>query len=116
MARLIRAISWMKGALKDFQEFPPDAQLRCRLALSIVAEGGMPDIAKPLRSLPSGVFELALPYRGDAFRVVYAVKVGEEIWVLHAFQKKAHRGIKTPQHEIDLIKQRLKRLSEILQL
>jgi len=64
--------------------------------------------------LGSGVVEIALPFRGDAFRVVYAVQLGDDLWVIHAFQKKSTRGIKTPQHEIDLIKDRLKRLREML--
>lgn len=62
----------------------------------------------------SGVFEIALPFKGDAFRVVYAVQLAEEIWVVHAFQKKSTKGIKTPRHEGDLIKDRLKRLKETL--
>ena len=60
------------------------------------------------------MFEIALPYRGNAFRVVYAVQLGADLWVVHAFQKKSTQGIKTPKHEIDLIKDRLKRLKEIL--
>jgi len=62
----------------------------------------------------SGVFEIALRFRGDAFRVVYAVQVGDALWVVHAFQKKSTRGIKTPKRETDLIKNRLKRLKEML--
>ena len=62
----------------------------------------------------SGVIEIALPYRGNAFRVVYAVQIGAELWVVHAFQKRSTRGIKTPQHEIDLIAARVKRLKEML--
>ncbi len=57
---------------------------------------------------------LRVPFRGDAFRLVYAVQVAEEIWVVHTFRKKSTRGIKTPQPEIDLIKQRLNRLREML--
>jgi phage-related protein len=60
------------------------------------------------------VFEIALPFRGDAFQVVYAAQLGEDIWVVHAFQKKSTRGIKTPKPEIDLVKDRLKRLREML--
>jgi hypothetical protein len=41
-------------------------------------------------------------------------RLAEEIWVLHAFQKKSTKGVKTPQHEIDLIRDRLKRLKEML--
>jgi phage-related protein len=67
-----------------------------------------------MRGIGSGVFEIALPFRGDAFRVVYAAKLADEIWVVHAFQKKSTQGIKTPQREIDLIKDRLKRLKEML--
>ena len=67
-----------------------------------------------MRGLGSGVFEVALPFKGDAFRVVYAVHLADEIWVVHAFQKKSTQGIKTPQREIDLIEDRLKRLKETL--
>jgi phage-related protein len=60
------------------------------------------------------VFEIALPFKGDAFRVVYAVQIADEIWVVHAFQKKSTQGIKTPQREIDVIADRLKKLKEML--
>lgn len=83
-------------------------------ALTIAAEGAKADIAKPLRGMGSGVLEIALRFRGDAFRVVYAVQLGEEIWVLHAFQKKSTQGTKTPKREIDLIRDRLKSLKEML--
>jgi hypothetical protein len=69
---------------------------------------------KPLKGLGSGVFEIALRYRSDAFRVVYGVQLAEAIWVIHAFQKKAKRGIATPMEEIELIRQRLRRLREQL--
>jgi phage-related protein len=64
--------------------------------------------------LGSGVFEIALPFRGNAYRVVYAVQLAEAIWVLHAFQKKSVSGIKTPQRELELVRQRLKGLKETL--
>lgn len=40
--------------------------------------------------------EIALPYRSDAYWVVYAVQIGDAIWVVHAFQKKSTAGIATP--------------------
>ena len=58
--------------------------------------------------------EFALPFRGNAFRVVDAVQIGVELWVVHAFQKKSTQGIRTPKHEIDLIEARVKRLKEML--
>jgi phage-related protein len=109
-----RPVSWIKAALKEFETFPDGAMSKCLTALTIAAEGGKADIAKPMHSLGAGVFEIALPFRGDAFRVIYAVQLGEEIWILHAFKKKSKQGVKTPQHEIDLIRDRLKRLKEML--
>lgn len=114
MTRETRPISWINAALKEFRTFPNGAQTICLAALTIAAEGGKSDIAKPMHGLGSGAFEIVLPYRRDAYRVVYAVQLGDDIWVIHAFQKKSTQGIKTPKHEIELIKDRLKRLKEAL--
>ena len=46
--------------------------------------------------------------------MIYAVQLAADLWVIHAFQKKSKTGIKTPQHEIDVIRERLKRLKEAL--
>ena len=114
MTRKTRPVSWITAALKKFETFPERARWICLAALTIAAEGGKADIAKPMHGMGSGVFEIALPFKGDALRVVYAVQLADEIWVVHAFQKKSTQGIKTPQREVDLIKGRLKRLKEML--
>jgi len=114
MTRTTRPVSWVRAALRDFEAFPEGARSVCLAALTIAAEGGKADVAKPMKGLGAGVFEIALRSVGNAFRVVYAVQIGDDVWVVHAFQKKLTQGIKTPQHEIDLIKDRLKRLKEML--
>ncbi|MBZ5634945.1 MAG: type II toxin-antitoxin system RelE/ParE family toxin [Acidobacteriia bacterium] len=114
MIRRTRPVSWIRAALKEFETFPEGARLICLAALTIAAEGGKADVAKPMHGLGSGVFEIALPFKGDAFRVVYAVQLADDIWVVHTFQKKSTQGIKTPQRELDLIRDRLKRLKEML--
>jgi phage-related protein len=113
-ARKTRPVSWLKAGLNEFGKFPEGARTVCLAALTIAAEGGKADIAKPMQGLGSGVFEIALAFKGDSFRVVYVVQIGDDIWVVHAFQKKSTKGIKTPKREIDLIKDRLKRLKEML--
>ena len=112
--RKTRLVSWLKAARHEFEKFPEGARMVCLTALTIAAEGGKSDIAKPLQGVGSGVLEIALPFKGDAFRVVYALLLGPDIWVIHAFQKKSTTGIKTPKREIDLVKDRLRRLQEIL--
>ena len=114
MSRDTRSISWVKAAQKDFQKFPKGAQTEILRALTIAAEGRKADIAKPMKGLGSGIFEVALAWRGNAYRTVYAVLIDEAIWIVHAFQKRSKTGIKTPKAEIDLIRHRLKRLKEML--
>ncbi len=107
MYRAIRPISWIKAARKDFEGFPQGA---CPLWRK--AECQTPQ--SRFQGFGSGVLELALRHRKNALRVVYALHIGADIWVIHAFQKKSKAGIKTPQPEIDLIDERLKRLKETL--
>ena len=112
--RNTRPISWLKAARRDFEAFPEDVQSDMFDALTVAAEGGKSDKAKPFKGVDGGVFEIALKYRGDAFRSLYAVKIDTDIWVIHAFQKKSKSGIKTPQMEVDIIRERLKRLKKAL--
>lgn len=113
--RKTRPISWVKAARRDFEEFPDAVQRDMLSALTIAAEGGKSDKAKPFKGVDGGVLEIALQCRGDAFRVIYAVKIGADIWVIHAFQKKSKTGIKTPQMDVEIIHERWKRLKEALQ-
>jgi len=114
MRKDTRVISWIKAAHKEFGKFPQGARTIMLRALTIAAEGSKSDIAKPMKGLGPGVYEIALAYRSDAYRTVYAVKLGEDIWVVHAFQKKSSKGIKTPKREVDLIRSRISQLKEQL--
>ena len=70
-------------------------------------------VAKALKGFGGrGVLEIVDNFEGDTYRAVYTVRFAGVVYVLHAFQKKSKRGIATPQHEIDLIKARLKRAGE----
>jgi len=114
MSGTTRPISWIKSARKAFDGFPEMVQLEGLRALTIAAEGQKADTAKPMQGLGAGVMEIALRHRGDAWRVIYALQIGSDIWVIHAFQKKSKSGITTSKQEIDLIKERIRRLQEIL--
>lgn len=111
-----RPIGWVRAARKVYEAFPATVRDRVNTALTIAAEGGKADIAKPLKGLGSGVLEIAVRYRTDAYRVAYITEVAGTLWVIHAFQKKSKSGIKTPKAEIDLVRARLGRLrKELLQ-
>jgi phage-related protein len=109
-----RPISWVRGALKAFEAFPAAVQDEILDALTLVADGAMPLTAKPFKGVGGGVFEIAIRHRGDVYRSIYAVQIGDAIWVIDAFQKKSTSGIKTPQVDVDRIKERLRRVQEAL--
>lgn len=54
------------------------------------------------------MYELVEDHRGDTFRAVYTVRIGDAVHVLHAFQKKSKSGIATPRPDMELIEKRLK--------
>lgn len=110
----VRSISWIKAARKEFALFPAPVQTEALRSLTIVAAGSTPDHCKPLKGFGSGIFELVLSDRAGAFRVVYALRIDDAIWVVHAFQKKSKSGIATPKKEIDAVKERLKTLRSLL--
>lgn len=67
------------------------------------------DQAKPLKGFGgASVLEVVEDHMGDTYRAVYTVKIADKVFVLHCFQKKSTKGIETPKHEMDLIRERLK--------
>jgi len=82
-------------------------------AIDDAQHGGEHPAAKALKGFGGrGVLEVVDDFDGDTYRAVYTVKFAGVVYVLHTFQKKSRKGIATPQHEIDLIKARLKRAEE----
>lgn len=107
-----RPVIWLGDSLKLVRDFPKEVRQEIGSALYDAQKGGKSPDAKPFKGVGSGVFEIVTRFDTDTYRTVYAVQVGNTVYVLHAFQKKAKRGIKTPQQEIDTIKRRYKQAVE----
>ena len=52
--------------------------------------------------------EVVEDYSGDTFRAIYTIRFVGWVYVVHCFQKKSVRGIKTPKPDLELIDIRLK--------
>ena len=102
----MRPVLWVGDSKKRLLEFPTDVRRKIGYALEEAQGGNTPGKTKPLRGF-SGVYEIVRAHAGGAYRAVYVVNLDEFIYVLHCFQKKSTRGIKTPKKEIDLIRRRL---------
>ena len=108
-----KSLDWIGDSRARFCEFPRPVTKEMGYALYLAQAGDKSPSAKPLKGFGgASVLEVVEDYDGDTYRAVYTVRFAGRVYVLHAFQKKAKHGIKTPQHEIDLIKSRLKRAEE----
>jgi phage-related protein len=107
-ARGEKPLFWIGSSLNDLLAFPETVKDAIGAALSVAQFGGKHPNAKPWKGAGTGVLEVVEDYRGDAYRAVYTVRFMDAVYVLHAFQKKSPRGIKTPRKEVELMNQRLK--------
>ena len=103
-----KPVEWIGSSKTDLMSFPKAVQGIVGYALYQAQVGLRHRDVKPLRGLGSNVLEVISRHEGGTFRTVYTVRFRAAIYVLHAFQKKARRGIATPKWEIDLIRLRLK--------
>ena len=103
-----KPLFWVGSAKSDLIAFPEPVKDAFGFALSVAQFGGKHPKAKPWKGIKPGVFEIVEDHRSDTYRAVYTVRFERAIYVLHAFQKKSPKGIKTAQTDVDLIERRLK--------
>ncbi len=100
-----KPITFLGSSLNDLRDFPEDARTDCGYQLDKVQSGEQPDDFKPMASIGKGVEEIRVKDENGIYRVIYAARFEEAVYVLHAFQKKTE---KTSQKDIDLAKARFK--------
>jgi phage-related protein len=104
-----KPLFWVGPSKKDLKVFPDSVQDSFGFALWLAQTGLKPLDAKPLKGFKgASVLEVVEDYRGNTYRAVYTVRFAKAVYMLHAFQKKAKKGIKTPKQEMERIEQRLK--------
>jgi phage-related protein len=112
-APTLKPVVWIGSAKDDLSGFPEEVRDMMGYALFVAQQGGKHRDAKPLKGFGgAGVLEIVEDHDGDTYRAVYTVRLAGVVYALHAFQKKAKAGIKTPKAEIELIKARLRRAQE----
>ncbi len=101
-----RKLRWVGDSKERLLELPKHVQYALGRVLGYAQFGATHPHAKPCKGIASGVFEIVERFQTDTYRAVYAVQIGEHIYVLHAFQKKSKQGIKTPKQDVEMIKRR----------
>jgi phage-related protein len=103
-----KPLDWVGSSKRDFLAFPEPVKQEMGNALGLAQFGGKHPKVKPWKGEGPGVFEVVDDHSGNTYRAIYTVRFREVIYVLHAFQKKSPKGIRTARTDIDLIARRLK--------
>ena len=105
----LNPIVWLGDTRERLREFPEDVKDDIGAALMWAQKGDKHPNAKPMKGFGgASVLEVVENYDGDTYRAVYTVKFAAKIFALHCFQKKSKSGSETPQHDIRLIRERLR--------
>ena len=107
--RILKRIDFIGSSREGLKKFPEEVKLNIGYALYEAQRGQKPAAAKPLKGFSgAGVLEIVENFSSGTYRTVYTVRFQKVIYILHCFQKKSKHGVKTPQQDINLIKQRLR--------
>lgn len=99
----MKPLRFLGDSLKSLREFPEDARQDAGYQLDCVQRGQQPDDFKPMPAMGNGVEEIRVWDDSGTYRVIYTARLGDAVYVLHAFQKKTQA---TPKRDIDLVKTR----------
>lgn len=105
-----KKVYYVGSCEKDINMFPTDVADDIASAIDMVAHGEEPDDFKPMKSVGAGVYEIRERDGDTWYRVFYVAKLGDTVYVLHAFRKNQN---KTPPKEIETGKQRYKLAAQI---
>lgn len=108
-ATALADVVWLGDTLEVLRRFPAPVQGDLGYALYQVQLGQMPPDSKPMRTVGPGVYELRDQDQRAWYRVFYLKKIANLVYVLHCFEK---RTAQTEQKDIEVARERLKRLRE----
>ena len=101
----MKSIVFLGDSLARLRDFPDEARSTAGYQLREVQKGRDPADWKPMKTVGAGVREIRIREEEGAFRVIYLANMGDQVVVLHAFQKKTQQ---TAQKDIDLAASRLR--------
>jgi phage-related protein len=87
--------------------FPDEVRNEVGQTLWEIQCGDTPANTKQLHGLLRHVREIIVDDDGDTYRTMYVTKLGNYVYVLDAFLKKAKKGIATSRIDLDRVAQRL---------
>ena len=103
---MLKPLYFVGSVLEDLRAFPRAPRREAGSQLNRVQFGLQPSDWKPMTTVGHGVREIRI-HDKDQYRVIYAAKIDDAVYVLHAFQKKTQ---KTRKQDIEIARRRLKEI------
>ena len=106
----MKYVKFLGGSLDDLRRFPLKARRALGYQIDNLQHGFEPDDWKSMSSVGTGVCEIRVRDETGAWRAIYLARLPEAIYVLHCFQKKTQKTLKS---DIDLARERLSGLLSV---
>jgi phage-related protein len=103
-----KPIEWLGDSRDRLRRFPQAARREIGYQLSLIQAGRSAVDWKPIPLVGAGVIEIRVHAEGE-YRVFYAAKFEDAVYVLHVFAKKTR---KTSSLDVELGKKRYRELLE----
>jgi phage-related protein len=99
-------IHWVGDAKEVLSAFPETVKGVFGYTLRRLQKGLLPDCdARRMESVGKGVWELKTADERTWYRVIYLTRIGDKLFVLHAFEKSSR---KTDRRDLEVAKSRLR--------
>ncbi|MCX5733329.1 MAG: type II toxin-antitoxin system RelE/ParE family toxin [candidate division NC10 bacterium] len=108
-----KPVIWVGPSRGELQDLPREVRRTMGIALWFAQQGRTHPTARQMKGQLANVIEIREDFDRNTYRLMYVAKLGEVIYVLYAFQKKATKGIATSKHVLDRVLDRLRQARAI---
>ncbi|SEJ79473.1 Phage-related protein [Deinococcus reticulitermitis] len=98
-----RELLWVGSSKQALLDMPEEVRREFGFVLRAVQQGQEHPSIKTWTGA-AGVYEIRVNDPDSTYRTVYVANLPDAIYVLHAFQKKSMKGIKTSQRDKDMVR------------
>jgi phage-related protein len=106
--RTPKPVVWIGSSHEDLKALSGQVRYDFGYDLYQIQLGEKPLNARSMHGPLREVTEIDTDDSSGTYRLMYTVKLGSSVYILHTFHKKSKRGIATPQKVLDLIEHRLR--------
>ena len=82
-------VAWEGNSLEVVRSFPRTIRQELGLDIRRMQQGRTPHDSRPMKSIGKGVFQLRQRDPNGWYRLIYLTRVGDTLYMLHAFTKKS---------------------------